>query len=161
MPWFWGALLGAPLFVVSGQGAWRLLKRLRKAAKENSSSPGARARAALSQAKLDHKSGDLRALASSLERALHEAIEAKTGLKSRAVLRDKLTAKLEEAGLGALSVQARDLLDRCDSVRFVGDGADSGAIFQQGKSLVEAILSARVSTSEKSSTDAKAAGRLS
>jgi BatD DUF11 like domain len=113
-------LIAAPPLLVGvfsmGAGAARRARARRANVKD---SPAALAQGALAEASRAEASGDGKALASALERALHLAIEGATGLKSRGVLVADLPGELAARDLpSALGDEIAGALAACEAVRF-------------------------------------------
>ncbi|MBI4700415.1 MAG: BatD family protein [Deltaproteobacteria bacterium] len=112
----WALVVAGPLAALVGSIGQRAARGLRRRRSERAADPRALARRAVREA-LRAQDGPITATA--VERAVHLAIEAATGLKSRAVLLGDLEAELGRRGLRAeLALRARELLDRCASLRF-------------------------------------------
>lgn len=136
-PWLDGApfwwLLAAPplLFAVSTLGV-RAVRTSRAKLASARTSASTLAAVALADVDAAEKGGDGKALASAAERAVHHAIEARTGLRSRGVLIAELPAELEQRGLSAeLAARARATLASCDALRF-DPSASAAAIAELG-----------------------------
>ncbi|NUP13881.1 MAG: hypothetical protein HOW73_48215 [Polyangiaceae bacterium] len=66
------------------------------------------------------KANDPRTVCAAIERAVHAALEAKTGLKTRAYRMDELPPIVEGAGVEpALAKEAKEVLAQCESLRFM------------------------------------------
>jgi hypothetical protein len=122
---FWYLLLGAPLAVaLSGLGL-DLGTRLRRRFSSARSSPQRLAQEALKTAEASAKGSEIAKTAAAVERALFLAIEAGTGIRARALLKDDLRAALSGAGFDqATSERTLELLDACEVARFTGKSAD-------------------------------------
>lgn len=116
---FWWLLAAPPALYglfLTGARAARAMRARRAASK---TSPVTLAERALRDADAASKSGDKKALASSLERAIHSAIEQATDLRARGVLLSDLPAELSKRGLpDDLSRRACDVLSACETIRF-------------------------------------------
>jgi hypothetical protein len=124
---FWAILLGAPLAVVLAGAGIELGKRAAERMKSRRTDPDRLALDALREADDAARAGRARETAGAVERALFRAIEAGTGLKARALLRNELEAALTGAGLAGPTVsETLSLLDACETLRFT-DGADQTA----------------------------------
>jgi len=127
------------LFAALGAGARRI--RARRAA--GASSPARLASLALADADAARERADAKDLSAAVERALHHAIEAATGLKSRGILLDDLAAELEDAGVPEdLAKGARSLLDEASAIRF-DPGTNEKSLddlARRGKTLVRDLL---------------------
>jgi hypothetical protein len=84
---------------------------------------------------------DLRQTASHVERALVAAIEGKTSLRARGILREELCAKLEAAGVAAeVASEIKSLLDACDEVRFTGEAdSESADLVTRAETVLRAL----------------------
>jgi hypothetical protein len=124
--WFWALLGGGPLMLVAAFTAERtrgqLHSRRALSLQRQRNSPRPHLQAAREAA----RSGDHAASANATERALFVAIEARFGIKPRAMLRDELRLALEGQGLPASGANACiALLEACDSLRFTGDATSA------------------------------------
>ena len=98
------------------------------------------AKRALAEAK---SADDPKDAAAAVERALHLAIEAASGIKSRGVLQADLEDKLAEAGLDEqLAAQAVAVLGRCSALRFdpAPDEDAAATLGDDGNQAVKALL---------------------
>jgi hypothetical protein len=122
---FWALLFGAPLAVaVSGLGL-ELGSRIQRNRSRALSSPERLAQEALKNAESAARGSEIAKTAAAAERALFLAIEAGTGLRARALLKDDLKAQLAAAGVAAATIdRALRLLDACESARFTGKAGD-------------------------------------
>lgn len=117
---FWLGIFGAPLFVLATSASWRGLSAWRKRLQARRGSAAQALDRALADAKAARKSGDTRAAAAAVDRALYLSIEAATGLKARALMLDELPRALESRGLDAdLAARIRDLLGEIEAARFM------------------------------------------
>ncbi len=138
----WLAALAPPLAVglfSAGAGAAKRARTKRAAQKD---SPARLAEVALEDAAAAEKKGDVKALAASVERAVHLAVEGATGLKSRGVLLADLTDELEERGLSAdLAGEVKAVLAACEELRFVPamDAGASGELLRKARAAVTAL----------------------
>ncbi|MGK4000457.1 BatD family protein [Sorangium sp. So ce1024] len=125
---FW-LLLAAPPLVVTLFGAGdRLVRRARERRAAGASSPARLAAVAMQEAEDAAAQGDLKAAAAAVERAVHRAIEAATGLRSRGVLLEALPGELGQRGVPeALSARASETLAACEAIRFEPAGQEGGA----------------------------------
>jgi hypothetical protein len=118
-PGYWLFLFAAPLAVVSGSLFGRGVRRLRARLAARRQSPARGVEHALRQARAAMKKDEAAAVASALDKALHMAIEAATGVRARGILLDDLPAALQAAGLAeGLSTEVRDVLVAIDVARF-------------------------------------------
>ncbi|MFT3773677.1 MAG: BatD family protein [Minicystis sp.] len=113
-------LVAAPPLLVgafsAGSGAVRRAKARRAQAAD---APATLAAKALRDAAEAEARGDTKALAAGLDRAVHLAIEAACGLKSRGVLLADLPDEIAQRGLPrSLGEAARAVLADCESIRF-------------------------------------------
>ncbi|HVU02647.1 MAG TPA: BatD family protein [Polyangiaceae bacterium] len=139
-PWYWALLLGAPLVVLGARGALSLLSGARRRLAERSSSPSTAAKRALDDARAARGRGETAQVAASIERAVYGMVEARLGLKARAVLRGDLAKALESRGATAsLAADIAKLLDACDGLRFAGATADGQKLVDDASRLVTAI----------------------
>ncbi|MFO0548471.1 MAG: hypothetical protein U0271_08800 [Polyangiaceae bacterium] len=139
LPWFAIGLglppLAAILFIV--------FARARVVVKERRAAPSAVLRkardSAARDAKLADRTGDPRALGAALEKMLHGAIEARTGIKSRAYQKDDISRALAEVGVERDAVdEVRSVLDELELVRFA-PSSDSAAQAELSKRVKTAI----------------------
>ncbi|MEO7037605.1 MAG: BatD family protein [Polyangiaceae bacterium] len=130
---FWAALLLAPFGMVFAGGAVSAATRARTKLRERGASLAAQLESALREARELAKS-DVAGSVSATERAVFLAIEAKLGLKARAILKTELASSLTARGLPGARAQAlAKLLEDCDAVRFVGaaSGLDPAELAQR------------------------------
>lgn len=116
--WFYPLLLLGPALVVLGQflGKFGAAVSTRQSARKGALAY--QARVALEEARDLAKNGSMSAV-SALERAVFLALEDRTGLKARAVLRGQLASKLTSQGFPSeLAARAVELLEQGDTVRF-------------------------------------------
>lgn len=140
--WFWGLLGLAPASVFGLQLSNRLARRFLRRRRAKLGSSWQLAKQALASAEISKKSGDQAALLGDVERATFAAIEAATGLKARAILRDDLGRQLLEAGIDSeTAAEATSLLQECDTLRYAGQNTESlGAeLLQRTRRLVKSI----------------------
>ncbi len=127
------------MLTVAAAGARRL--RARRAA--GASSPARLANVALDEADRARERSDAKDLSAAVERAIHHAIEAATGLKSRGILLDDLAAELERADVPEdLAARTRGLLDEASALRF-DPGATAASLEElarRGRTLVRELL---------------------
>jgi hypothetical protein len=113
----WWILAAPPLLSVVGLGgaeAWYAARRRREASRTSAEALGA-----LALRDVERAGDDPKLLASAVERTLHHAIEAATGLKSRGVLLAELSRELEARGVATeLAERAAAALEACASIRF-------------------------------------------
>lgn len=139
--WFWGLLLLAPLAVVlTGLGV-RGGVALRRRLQARQQAHGTRIAGALNEARAA-LANDQAAAVGHAERAVFSAIEAKTGVKARAVLRTELESVLVAHGIhDELAAETRAYLDECDALRFTGvsEGASPGELVSRAETLVKRV----------------------
>jgi hypothetical protein len=124
---YWLALFAAPFAVISGSLIGRGVRRVRVRAEARKKSAARGVEQALEHARAAMKNDDAAVVASSLDRAVHVAIEAATGVRARGILLDDLPRALEDAGLAKdLSIDARDVLGAIEALRFMP--ASSGSL---------------------------------
>jgi hypothetical protein len=121
----------------------RLSERLR-ARRET---PAEHASREVSTAREAHARGDSGATAAAVERAVHFAIEAATGVKSRGILRSELARELQRRGFSQeLAAHAVSLLEQTESARFVGpEAAAPGDLAADAGEFVRSALRVRQS----------------
>jgi hypothetical protein len=118
-PSFWALLFGAPILVALAGGGIELARRTAARLRARRSDPDRLALDALREADEAARSGRAIETAGAVERALFRAIEAGTGLKARALLRDELESGLATAGVPKSTIDgALSLLDACEALRF-------------------------------------------
>lgn len=85
------------------------------------------------------KSGHAEAAIPKVEKAILSAIEGRTGLKARGVLRTELVAELVARGIPEpLGRECSDLLDECDRARFIGtSGGLDPSVVERAERAVE------------------------
>jgi hypothetical protein len=121
---FWYALFGTPLAVVLVAGGLAATGAARRRLDARRHSPERAAREAVQQAAEAARGGRGAEATTQLERALFLAIEARTGLRARAVLTSALAATLVERGVpSALAERVVRVLEQCETARFTGGGA--------------------------------------
>ena len=99
---------------------------------------------ALGEAERAQRGGDSSAALAALERALHLALEHRTGLRTRGVLAADRAAALRGAGLDATEAdEAARVLAACEEARFVPMGAphDANHVFGEARALVKKLAS--------------------
>lgn len=142
-PYYWLSLLVTPLSVVLVGTGLALGRRIRRSMGSWRSSLDRQARLALDEAERARANGSGTDATVRVERAIHAAIEAATGCKSRGVLRADLAGKLQEQGLDAgLSVQCVALLETCESLRFDPTASDEkfGHLLDDARKLTKVLL---------------------
>jgi hypothetical protein len=124
-PWFLWLLFGAPLGVVLADGSVRLGSRLRQHWASQKNDPRVLAMQALSTAR-DHVAHAPEA-AHHGERALFFAIEAATGIRARALVKDQLSRALAESKIGSdLESECARVLEACETARFTPETDQAG-----------------------------------
>lgn len=122
---FWASLLGLPLSALLAFALSDLAKLLRRRLHERRGSLAAALDEALVQLANAASHAEVATTAGAAERALFLSIEKGSGIKARGILKAQLAAALEAAGVGPqLAEHARDLLARCDELRFAGEAHD-------------------------------------
>ena len=115
----WLLISAPPLLVGVFSAGGSALRRARARRASDKDTPAALAAKALREAGEAEASGDARALCAALERAVHLAIEAATGLKSRGVLVADLPEELGPRGVArALGDAAASALADSEAIRF-------------------------------------------
>jgi hypothetical protein len=142
---FWLVLALGPLGVLTANGLRKLGTRLMASAEKRRNTPVEQALREIGSAKTAAARGDDSATTSAAERAIHLAIEAGTGIKSRGVLRSELSQTLSARGMsGELAKEAAALLEAIEHARFVRASAtDSAELAKRAEAFVRAALSGR------------------
>lgn len=144
-PWtdrrfFWWALLGAPLSLPILGLIDRSLQALWARRRKHASTAKPRIEALLTDAARRKKEGDLDGAAAAYERALHEAIELTTGVKSRGVLREQLASTLEKQKLPReASEEVTAVIGELESFRFTRQG-DGHALTERAERIAKTLL---------------------
>lgn len=126
-PWFWLVLAGGPLGILLVGSGLSMGRRVQQKLQAQRQAAETLASESLRDAQNALRQKDDAAAAGSVERALFLAIEAATGLRARAVLKERLQSELELAGLPPeLSLETADVLRACDELRFLA-GSQPGA----------------------------------
>jgi hypothetical protein len=124
-PGYWLALFGVPLAALVGFALSDLSKLWRRRLQERRGSLAAALDDSLSQLAAASSTHDTAASASAAERALFLSIQKGTAIKARGLLKEQLPLALEGAGVTRdLAEHTRDLLARCDQLRFAGEALD-------------------------------------
>lgn len=119
-PSFFGVLALGPLSVLALSGLSRLGQTLGHRRRVRQATPARRAAIELEAARKSAQAGDHLAACAALDRALHLAVEATTGLKSRGVLRSELGRELESRKVPKeLASEVVALLETMENARFV------------------------------------------
>lgn len=122
---FWYLLLGAPLAVALSGFGFELGGRVRRSRNALRASPLKLAQDSLKTAEAAARGSEIAKTAAAVERALFLAIEAGTGIRARALLKDDLKAALGGAGVDTATVERTlELLDACESARFTGKSGE-------------------------------------
>jgi hypothetical protein len=136
------ALAAPPLAFAFVTGTGALARRLLARRAAGKSSPMRLAQEALADADSAAERGDTKDLGAAVERALHHAVEATTGLKSRGLLLDELTTELEGRDVDPeLAAEIRTAFEEAQAIRF-DPGASAGRIgdlARRGRELVRAL----------------------
>lgn len=117
--WYWILVAIGPLLGLAGQFAGGLHARLGKLLGSWRMSKKKTARSAISEARTLLQAGKAANAASALERAIHDAVEASTGIICRGLVRSEMSQALEASGIEDKRI--RDLveaLETCESLRF-------------------------------------------
>lgn len=139
---FWYALFGTPLAVVLVAGGVAAGENVRRRLRARQDSPERAARDALQKAADAARAGRRAEATTSLERALFLAIEARTGLRARAVLASELATALANRGIHrAVAERVVRLLEQCETARFTGSAAavDTDALVTEARKLVSEL----------------------
>ena len=121
---FWSLLLLGPLGVAVSMGLRSLGRKGSHFLSQRRDSVKRRTLEQIRSAKERLARDDAAGAASSLERALHMAIEAATGLRARGIVRSELSQALIEAGLAPDAAEFTvGVLDTCDAVRFTSESS--------------------------------------
>jgi hypothetical protein len=116
------------------------MANLRRRRREKKDDPAVLARQAIADAKAQEDTKDA---AASVERAVHLALQARTGLKTRGILQADLADALIEAGLDdERAAEAVDLLEGCSSLRFEPAPEETAGtdLIKRGRALIKAVL---------------------
>lgn len=142
---FWLLLAAPPLLVTLFGAGDRLVRRARERRAAGASSPARLAAVAQEEAEDAATQGDLKAAAAAVERAVHRAIEAATGLRSRGVLLAELQGELGQRGVPeTLSVRACETLAACEAIRFEpaeqeGGAAAASALVEKSRAVMNEL----------------------
>lgn len=133
----WTLVLVPPFGVALIGGVWRGAHGLRQRRRERADAPEVLAREALAEA---GRSDDAKEAAARCEKALHLAIEAGTGLKSRGVMLDDLASRLASKGVKEETAdEVVAILRRCGELRFAPADEADAAILKSTRKLVKAL----------------------
>jgi len=139
----YAALAAPPLAYGFVAAAAAGLRRARTRRAEGASSPARLAAIALEEADKALASKDPKAVCAAVERAVHHAIEAGTGLKSRGILLEDLEEELADAGLSEdLAGETRALLDEASALRFDPSASPTSLedLVRRGRTLTKSLL---------------------
>lgn len=143
---YWIALFATPLSVVFAGAGWSLLRNARRSLRSWRDSLDRQVRISLRDADMANQQGRTPDAAASVERAVHAMIEASTGVKSRAVLRADLHARLVDAGVPEFAANTTvEILEACESLRFdpLADRGDVDELLKRTRSLSGALTKTR------------------
>jgi hypothetical protein len=138
----WLLVATPPLLVALFTAGGRVARAARRRREQGTHSAGALAARALREAQNAKARGEPKELAGAVERAVHAAVEAATGLKSRAVLLADLPAELQSLGISReLGERARDCLVACEALRFDPGAteADLDQLYARGRAVAEEL----------------------
>ncbi len=140
---FWSLLLLGPVGVTVSMGLGSLSRKGLLIWSQRRDSAKRRILEQIRTAKALLARDDAPGAAGALERALHMAIEAATGLRARGIVRNQLSQALIEAGfLPDASEFAVVIFDACDAVRFTSESSTLLAdILPRAESLVQQLSS--------------------
>jgi hypothetical protein len=142
---FW-LLFGAPALVAMAGAGLSLGATLKKRLADAKAGAPRLSLEALRAADEAAARDEVATTASAVERALFLGIEASTGLRARAFLREDLTRALTDAGLPeALRQRTLSLLDACENARFTGKAGDlpPPRLAKDARECVSGLLRAR------------------
>jgi hypothetical protein len=142
---FW-LLFGAPVVVAMAGAGLSLGTRLKQRMADVKAGAPRLAVDALRAADEAAARDEVATTASAVERALFLGIEACTGLRARALLREDLVRALTKAGLSEdLRARTLSLLDACESARFTGKSGDRRPpeLAKQARDCVSELLRTR------------------
>jgi oxygen tolerance protein BatD len=140
---FWALVVVPPVGVLLAGFAQRGFSVVRRRRRERAGDPGALANRALADMR---SAADAKDQAAAAERALHLAIEAATGLKSRAILLASLAAALRDKRVrDTLADEVVSVLERCASIRFEPepDAAAFDEVRERARAAVKDLLRLR------------------
>jgi hypothetical protein len=143
---FWALLFGAPLVVLVAGSGIELSRRMTDRMKSRRTAPDRLAADALREADEAARAGRAVETAGAVERALFRAIEAGTGLKARAFLRDELEKSLADAGIAQATVTSTlSVLDACEALRFTEGSSDGSptALAERARSVASELARKR------------------
>ena len=136
--YLWALVLVGPLGVAFSQLGLRAAGHVRRRRRERKNDPATLAARALVDVKRAEGGKDAAAAA---ERAVHLAVEAATGIKSRGVLLAELGVRLEDEGIEEdVARQVVELLEHCSAVRF--EPSDDQAVTADLRKRAGAVVKA-------------------
>ncbi len=139
--WTWIFAAGAPLLVLSAQGAARAARSMRKRVVARREDPTSRARQALRESRALEAQGDAQGAAAAAARAIELAVEAATDgtVRVRGMTGAEVRARLPEHGLDeTLAERIASTLSALETARFAGGRGPGSA---EVAALVDAIAS--------------------
>ncbi|HZO11730.1 MAG TPA: BatD family protein, partial [Polyangiaceae bacterium] len=139
----WTLVLVPPVGVTLSGFVWSVARGMRRRRRDRDNDPAVLARRALTELEPKTDPKDSAALA---ERALHLAIEAATGIKSRGVMLEELSKRLEDAGLAPeLVADTTELLQAASKVRFDPEPEQEAAdrVAKRAPAVVTRLLRAK------------------
>lgn len=161
--WTWLFVAGAPLLVLSAQGAARAARSMRRRVVAHREDPTTRAKQALREARALEAKGDEKGAAGAAVRAIELVVEAATdgAVRVRGMTGAELRTRLPEQGFeAALAERIASTLNALDTARFAGG---PGPRVSEVAALVDAVAKAMTpgaptarAASEPSATSAKA-----
>jgi len=140
---FWLLLLAGPLGVLTVGQALRVARRLRERWGAEQKTPLHRSREELDAARKSAGSGLVSETAAAIERSVHFALEAATGIRARGVLRSELPRSLAARGVSAeLAERVVGVLEAAELARFVQatERGEASELFARGEEVVNALL---------------------
>lgn len=138
---FWLILALGPMSVLTASGLLRVGAMISSRLRARRETPSEKALQEVLTARAAERRGDFLAAASAIERAVHLAIEAASGLKSRAVLRSELASVLREHGFSEeLANSAVALLQETENTRFIGATSSAPELGSRAETFVRSAL---------------------
>jgi hypothetical protein len=150
--WTWLFVAGAPLLVLSAQGAAKAARSMRKRVVARRDDPTTRTKQALREARALEAKGDEKGAAAASARALELVVEAATdgALRVRGMTGAELRARLPERGIeAALAERVASTLNALETARFAGGLGPRAA---EVAALVDAIAQASASGAPRAPT---------
>jgi hypothetical protein len=141
-PGFLAGTLLPPLAILMSTGLWRVGRRWRASWLTRHETPERRAQRELERAHVADRAGDRAQASAAIERAVHHAIEAATGLKGRGLLRSELGDALKAQGIAAKTAdEAVSVLQLAETARFVqGEVSEQvSEVVARGEAVVQAL----------------------